>query len=408
MSYSHRDLTIKFAFSAIFYIVLYLIVGFFSIAVMFMFAVYHRVVARPPEGQEIAPPRFFSYFQLTIPSPYEGVWKYALPPIMVVDGLIAVVITGRILEWEFPLYDCEFTKREECILTIFDLVKDDMANISVNYENLRKGRFGIAMIVSGGYLLVIALRVLIPDNSNQRRVHESPYDGNIWEYFKWKRSNMIYGSIWMIFLCLSIVNFSFSDIFGDYIWDAIVIMKLSGLIIDYAYEKSLKQNLLISPMSITYGITVGLVTFGADDFLDFIDAYFIEFGMMLFERCYLGDLSGIGFEYVETTIPNLVKKLYKFILSEDDENVFAKTDDFSASSNSVVEFSDNDSLVEEANNSDSVNLNDYEVLIHRDAVHSSHSSELFQEKEQAGKAMARDISRRSKTSVINSDSYAEE
>ena len=45
---------------------------------------------------------------------------------------------------------------------------------------------------------------------------------------------------------------------------------------------------------------MGLVTFGADDFLDFIDAYFIEYAMMLFERTYLGYLSGEFFEYFET------------------------------------------------------------------------------------------------------------
>ena len=58
--------------------------------------------------------------------------------------------------------------------------------------------------------------------------------------------------------------------------------------------------MLLGPLQITYGVIVGLVTFGADDFLDFIDAYFIEYAMMLFERTYLGYLSGEFFEYFET------------------------------------------------------------------------------------------------------------
>ena len=182
--------------------------------------------------------------------------------------------------------------------------------------------------------MIIGLNILVPDISNQRVVHEA-YDGNIWEYYTWKKSNMIFGSIWMIFLCLMIINFSFSDLFGDFIWHAIVIMKLFGLLVDWAYEKQLKENMLISSMSIVYGITVGLVTFGADHFLDFIEAYFIEFGMMLFERNYLGDLSGVVFEWVEVTIPYYVTNIYLFLLDEDDE-VFKKKENQSTESDSQV------------------------------------------------------------------------
>lgn len=103
---------------------------------------------------------------------------------------------------------------------------------------------------------------------------------------------MIFNSIWMIFLTIIIINFSFSDMFGDYIWYAIIFMKLFGILIDWALEKAMDQALLLGPLSITYGVIVGLVTFGADDFLDFIDAYFIEYAMMLFERTYLGNLAG--------------------------------------------------------------------------------------------------------------------
>ena len=155
----------------------------------------------------------------------------------------------------------------------------------------------------------------------------------------------------MIFLCLMIINFSFSDLFGDFIWHAIVIMKLFGLVVDWAYEKAFKENMLISSMSIVYGITVGLVTFGADHFLDFIEAYFIEFGMMLFERNYLGDLSNVAFEWVETTIPNYCTKIYIFLLDEEDE-VFKKDPNASTISDSKVNFDDNDSL-EDGGNSDS-------------------------------------------------------
>lgn len=102
---------------------------------------------------------------------------------------------------------------------------------------------------------------------------------------------------------------------------------------------------------------MSLVTFGADDFLDFIDAYFIEFAMMLFERTYLGNLSQIFFEYIETTIPLFVKHFVKWINHEDKPgeepmslfNIFVE---FSEDSESDISFSDDNSLVKGANDSD--------------------------------------------------------
>ena len=70
-SFSHKDLTIKFAFEAYFYIVLYIIMGVLSIIVMGIFGCYHRLVARPPRNEgnaaKVAPFKLVSYFMLTIP-----------------------------------------------------------------------------------------------------------------------------------------------------------------------------------------------------------------------------------------------------------------------------------------------------------------------------------------------------
>ena len=156
----------------------------------------------------------------------------------IVDSFIAVFLTGTVIDFDFSIYECESNKREECILTFFDVMKDDQDKISVNYTDLRTGRCGVALFVTGAYLLYIGLIILIPDNSDKRKIHES-YDGNIWQYYTWKRSNMIFNSIWMIFLTIIIINFSFSDLFGTYIWYAIIILKLLGILIDWTLEKAM-------------------------------------------------------------------------------------------------------------------------------------------------------------------------
>lgn len=317
-SFSHKDLTIKFAFEAYFYIVLYVIMGLLSIIVMAIFGCFHRLVARPnrDEGKdaEIAPFMLTTFFSLTIPQAFYGV-SYAVIPVLIVDSFIALVITGTVIDYDLSIYDCTSNKREECILTMFDIMKDDSDKISVNYTDLRTGRCGVALFVTGAYLLYKGLVILIPDNSDKRKIHES-YDGNIWQYYTWKRSNMIFNSLWVIFLTIVTINFSFSDIFGAYIWYAIIILKLLGILLDWILEKAMDQALLLGPLSISYGVVVGLVTFGADDFLDFIDAYFIEFAMMLFERTYLGNLSSEFFEYVENAIPQKIQSIQKWLTSD--------------------------------------------------------------------------------------------
>ena len=104
---------------------------------------------------------------------------------------------------------------------------------------------------------------------------------------------------------------------------------------------------MVGPLAITYDVIAGLVTFGANDFLDFINAYFIEFAMMLFERTYLGNLADSFFGYIEEDIPVKIANLRKWLLAENNpkDEWGAKMD--SDSSDSKVQFSDISSLVKE-------------------------------------------------------------
>jgi hypothetical protein len=169
-----------FAFKSYFYIVLYILIGMLSIINMALFALYHRIMARPDKGQ-FAPFRFFSYFKLTIPPSFTGVCL-ALFPIIIKDALIALFITGGILTFNSQIFTCESTTDSECVYTLFDLIKDEPAKISVNYTGLRNGRCGIALLISGAYLMYVGLTVLIPDTTRLGRVQEA-YNGNIWNYY---------------------------------------------------------------------------------------------------------------------------------------------------------------------------------------------------------------------------------
>lgn len=169
---------------------------------MIIFALYHRATARPDRGHT-APFRFLSFFYLTIPSTAAGV-GLALIPIIIVDSLIAVLIKGDILTYSTAIFNCYDANPSNCVYTFFDLIKDTPGKISVDYQLLRNGRCGIAILFSGGYLLMVGLKILVPDTTKPGRIYEA-YNGNVWLYYVWKRSNMVYCSFWIILFCVALI-----------------------------------------------------------------------------------------------------------------------------------------------------------------------------------------------------------
>jgi len=120
-------------------------------------------------------------------------------------------------------------------------------------------------------------------------------------------------------------------------------------------ERSLDEELLKLPLAVAITTMQGLVTFGSDDFLDFINAYFIEFGMMIFERCYMGKISEIFFEVIEVKLPKLINDFLMWLNNEvqeevvnQEENLFGKKNrnEDSETSDSRVMLSDENSMQE--------------------------------------------------------------
>jgi len=110
---------------------------------------------------------------------------------------------------------------------------------------------------------------------------------------------------------------------------------------------------------IYYGLICGLVTFGSNDFLDFINAYFIEFGMMIYERNYNNDVIDFIKGYIEEDIPNFFSKLIEFWKSESEDINFFGGDD-SESSSSNVDITDENSFAEDKFKNE-VNLNEQAI-----------------------------------------------
>jgi len=88
------------------------------------------------------------------------------------------------------------------------------------------------MLISGAYLMIVGLKVLIPDTTKKGKVQEA-FDGNIWSYYYWKKSNMVFCSLWVIFYSLAIIQFSFCDAFGSAMYQFIVMFTLFAMVIEW-------------------------------------------------------------------------------------------------------------------------------------------------------------------------------
>jgi hypothetical protein len=122
---SHQDLTINFAFTSEFYILLYIIVNTISVAMTFVFVFYHRCAGRPPLNRpKFATFKFMSYLTLTYKPAFYGT-LLGLAPILMGNLLISILISGHLMSIKTPVFSCYDPNGDTaCPYTIFDMILD--------------------------------------------------------------------------------------------------------------------------------------------------------------------------------------------------------------------------------------------------------------------------------------------
>ena len=142
----------------------------------------------------------------------------------------------------------------------------------------------------------------------------------------WKRSNMIYTSIVMAFFLVIIVEWSYWRQFGNYIWEAIIFLKLLNNFIGGVVDNQLGEALLTAPIMTAMGLVEALVTLSANDFVDFLLSHIVGFGFVLVDRIYIGPLQGEFMSRVSTKVTakaSQIKSRIKSRLKGDQTNKVA-------------------------------------------------------------------------------------
>ena len=152
------------------------------------------------------------------------------------------------------------------------------------------------------------MRTMIPNQSNENVLQESS-EGNVWNFYTWKRSNMMFITILITLAMLGVMYFSFSEWFGTNIWMMLGVLKITVVFVEYFMGLIVEDMLLLAPFSICMGVVISTITLGADDFLDFLNAYFIEIGIQMFERTYLVLISGLIINFLENLVSRIALQI---------------------------------------------------------------------------------------------------
>ena len=147
---------------------------------------------------------------------------------------------------------------------------------------------GVAFCAISFMAIFVATQMFLPRrDSKKEKALELKREGpaalkeDIWTPLAWKRSNFIFSTYMTATFSILIIEFSFWDGFGDYIWFVIIGFNVVNIFVGYLIDLQTTEMLLANPINTGLGLVQGIVTLSADDFMDFLLGYFVEFGMMV-------------------------------------------------------------------------------------------------------------------------------
>ena len=300
------DLLIYFAFDVEIFFILFIFIGGITIAVTAAFWVVVRITTSLQNPPEL---KLWSMFTLVAPPPSAGV-TLALIPVGIITGLAYYLISGdRLQDPAVPVGNW--------ILDEFQLeyVNIDGRLDPADQERARSGRLGIAFCIIGFLCCFVGCKIFLPKKVSKRETElalkrdKMAEKESIWAPTLWKRSNLMFASIMMGVFLVFIVEFSLWGEFGDYIWYVIFMLKVFAKFIDALVDHQLKEALLSAPVQSSLNIIQGLITLGADDFVDFLLSYFVELALLVLERVYIEPSLSDFLDWCSETSEWLIKRI---------------------------------------------------------------------------------------------------
>lgn len=296
------ELIIAFAFEDDVFVTLFMIIGIGTVLVTFALYVLNRFTTQLEH-----PPRLkLNHLFYLVSAPALSGVTVALLPIWLAKALvIALLDAGSVSTTVFQLgsattvfnaSDPSTIQAQE--LYLLERIPSNYHDTSVNrddVEGTKQARYGVCFIALALYLLAVGSKIFVPLSVSRREQELKALNDRhtarktVWRPTAWKRSNLLLASLGLSVFLVAMVEFSLWTEFGTYLWYFILAMNLVvNTVLVGVLKRAVGEDLLVCPLESALGITLGLVTFGANNFLDFVVGYLIEFGMLLLHRLYYG------------------------------------------------------------------------------------------------------------------------
>ena len=286
------ELIIEFQFDVEWFALFFAILGAATLTVAAIFYLVHRATTEVDLNKFRF--RYFDFLLVMALDPIMGMLVAQAPSQLLFYMMIMLTLYGpRAMPFSFW-----FGPNGAQSPVFFDLIPVHYMDAADNKidptrrEATRAGRFGTALFVLSLCFMLLGTYIFLPKRVSKREKEillkrdKAAAKETIWVPTLWKQSNMFFTSLMMGMFLVVLVEFSLWDSFGEYIWYMIMSLKIVAVFVEMIVDYQLKETLLISPIMTAFDLIAGLVTFGADDFVDFLLSYVVEFFIMLVERCY--------------------------------------------------------------------------------------------------------------------------
>jgi hypothetical protein len=280
-----------FAFEVDFFLILFFFIAFGSVGIVSLFWSVQRLctrLAHPPKF------RFWAYIRVLAPNPFKGIF---LTVCLASAAIVMVLLLFR--SYGLPFLDSWQITYDG---------KDELGDGDIILRN-RAGRTGLAFVVLGFIMMWEGTKAFIPlpnfddlennnedeeeeifddldSSSEEDEEEEIPTDDDLLPE-EMRRSHLMFAAIMEMGFLLIVIEFSYSNLFGEEIWTCLVCLKIIQMFFEQLLCNYIKDVLLLCPLMVGLEMTQFVVTMGADGFIDFLMSYCVELVLVLAERVYL-------------------------------------------------------------------------------------------------------------------------
>jgi hypothetical protein len=314
---SHFEVMVNFAFPANFYFTLYVLIGFICVGIMSIFWLYHWLL---PDVRVVVKPKLRDrrYWDVVAVPLMRGLTSALLPcTIPLIFGI--GIIRGVILGFRLPGAQCGETQMEDtCLLGMFDWLQSSYSGetpVTVTSPGERRtGRTGTGLVVMGAYAVIQTIKLLIPmadsdfyeQAKNEAVLEKGEEDsdassdmGNqdaqagadplekIFTNHLWKRSCLGLAVYCNAMFATVIMQFSFSNFFGENVLSLLIALYLSQQTINVILCSFLHETLLVIPINNVNQVTFLVCLLAAPTLFDFIVQYLAMMGIQIINRIYI-------------------------------------------------------------------------------------------------------------------------